>query len=279
MSGSYRGYAAMTATVLIWGSAYPLIYVAERFISPAALTALRAAVGGAFLAAVYRRLQVGWRELIGGVINIAGMVSLLNLAVTMVPNPSIAAVLIYTQPLFTALMTPFALNRRVTGLQYAGVALGVAGVVVMVLEGLKLSYLTGIAIGLAGGLVWATGTVYYERYLARGDVPGETTFMTLSATPFVLALWPLGMRFIVTPFSVAIGLYMAVVVQGLGWLLWFIAVTELGGVRAGALSMLTPVAAVAFTLLLLHRPLTASQSLGAALAILGSGLVQVGGVI
>jgi len=114
MSGSYRGYAAMTATVLIWGSAYPLIYVAERFISPAALTALRAAVGGAFLAAVYRRFQVGWRELIGGVINIAGMVSLLNLAVTMVPNPSIAAVLIYTQPLFTALMTPFALGRRVT---------------------------------------------------------------------------------------------------------------------------------------------------------------------
>ncbi|PVU74316.1 hypothetical protein DDW07_00085, partial [Acidilobus sp. SCGC AC-742_E15] len=57
MSGSYRGYAAMTATVLIWGSAYPLIYVAERFISPAALTALRAAIGGAFLAAVYRPPQ------------------------------------------------------------------------------------------------------------------------------------------------------------------------------------------------------------------------------
>jgi len=269
----------MTATVLIWGSAYPLIYVAERFISPAALTALRAAIGGAFLAAVYRRLQAGWRELIGGVINIAGMVSLLNLAVIMVPNPSIAAVLIYTQPLFTALMTPFALGRRVTVLQYAGVAVGVAGVVVMALEGVKLPYLIGMAIGLAGGLVWAVGTVYYEKYLARGDVPGETTFMTLSATPFVLALWPLGMRFIVTPFSVAIGLYMAVVVQGLGWLLWFIAVTELGGVRAGALSMLTPVAAVAFTLLLLHRPLTASQSLGATLTILGSGLVQVGGVI
>ncbi|MCG2897016.1 MAG: DMT family transporter [Acidilobus sp.] len=279
MSGSYRGYAAVTATVLIWGSAYPLIYIAERFISPVALTALRAAIGGAFLAAVYRRLQAGWRELIGGVINIAGMVSLLNLAVIMVPNPSIAAVLIYTQPLFTALMTPFALGRRVTVLQYAGVAVGVAGVVVMALGGVKLPYLIGMAIGLAGGLVWAVGTVYYEKYLARGDVPGETTFMTLSATPFVLALWPLGMRFIVTPFSVAIGLYMAVVVQGLGWLLWFIAVTELGGVRAGALSMLTPVAAVAFTLLLLHRSLTASQSLGAALAILGSGLVQVGGVI
>jgi len=207
------------------------------------------------------------------------MVSLLNLAVIMVPNPSIAAVLIYTQPLFTALMTPFALGRRVTVLQYAGVAVGVAGVVVMALGGVKLPYLIGMAIGLAGGLVWAVGTVYYEKYLARGDVPGETTFMTLSATPFVLALWPLGMRFIVTPFSVAIGLYMAVVVQGLGWLLWFIAVTELGGVRAGALSMLTPVAAVAFTLLLLHRSLTASQSLGATLTILGSGLVQVGGVI
>lgn len=278
MQRSRLGYAAIAGTVLIWGSAYPITYVAERGISPIALAAFRAAVGGAFLAAVFRRVRVGIREFIGGIINIAAMISLLNLSVLLTPNPSTSAVLIYTQPLFTAALAAWLLRARVERLQFIGISVGVIGIALMVLVGIRPSYLVGAALGLLGGLVWAVGTVYYEKYLSSGDVAGETAFMSLSATPVILAMWPLGFWMSLAPRWVALDLYIAFVVQGVGWLLWFYSVRELGGVRAGALSMLTPVSAIAFTAVMLHKGLTASQGLGAALIVLGSVLVQVRGL-
>ncbi|MGC9072238.1 MAG: DMT family transporter [Acidilobus sp.] len=278
MAGTSRGYGAIAATILIWGSAYPITYIAERGVSPIALAALRAAVGGAFLAVVFRRVKAGLREFIGGVINIASMISLLNLSVFMVPNPSTAAIMFYTQPLFTALMTPFVFRRKVIWQQYVGIGVGIAGITSMTSMGVRPSYLPGILIGLAGGVVWALGTIYFERYLAEGDVPGETAFMSIAATPVILAMWPLGLRMSLSPYYVGLDFYIAIVVQGLGWLFWFYAVKELGGVRAGALSMLTPVVAITFTALMLHESLTGIEALGAGLIVLGSSLVQVGGL-
>ncbi len=272
------GYAAIAGTVLIWGSAYPITYIAEKGISPIALAAFRAAVGGAFLAGVFRRVRVGLREFIGGVINIAAMISLLNLSVLLTPNPSTAAVMIYTQPLFTALMAALVLRARVDRLQFLGIVVGVVGIAIVVSAGIRPSYLPGTALGLLGGLVWAIGTVYFERYLSSGDVAGETAFMSLSATPIILAMWPLGVWMSFAPRWIALDLYIAFVVQGGGWLLWFYSVRELGGVRAGALSMLTPVFAIAFTAAMLREGLTMWQGTGAALIVLGSVLVQVRGL-
>ncbi len=278
MTRHTAGYAAIAGTVLVWGSAYPVIYVAEKGISPVALAALRAAVGGAFLAAVFRRVKAGLREFIGGLINIAAMISLLNLSILMTPNPSTAAVLIYTQPLFTALMTAGLLRRRVGGLQYAGIGVGVIGIMITVVADMRPEYLLGIVIGLLGGFVWAAGTIYFEKYLAGVDVAGVTAFMSLSSAPIILAMWPLGMYMSLSPRFVALDLYIAVVVQGVGWLLWFYSVRDLGGVRAGALSMLAPVVAIGFTALILHEALSGPQAVGAALIVIGSVIVQAGGL-
>lgn len=276
MGGDAKGYAALAATVAVWGTAYPVTAVAERFYSPVLIAAVRALVGGAFLAALVRgRLRPSLKGFVGGAINIAGMVTLLNLSIYLVPNPSTAAVLIYTQPVFVALIYVLALRRPMSALQAAGVAMGMAGVATLSLA--AGPDLPGVLLGLAGGLVWAVGTVYYELNLASEDPVSATAFMSLSASPLIMAFAPLGLWARVTPASLLLLLYIAVVVHGAAWALWFYGVRRLGGVSASTTAMLTPVVAIVSTELMLREVMGPLELAAAALVVAGSLVSQLAG--
>ncbi|MGC9112352.1 DMT family transporter [Acidilobus sp.] len=269
------GYASLAVTVAVWGTAYPIIDVAERYVSPVALAALRTLVGGAVLAAISRRLIINRRTLVAGFINIGAFLILLNLSIVLSPNPSLAAVMIYAQPLFTAIATPYVLHRKISGLQYAGVLIGMAGIGVLTAvdsRGLNM----GLLLGLLGAILWSAGTMYFEKYVASDatDLVGATAFMSLASTPLVLAFWPLGMYIKLTLESIVMIVYITLVIQAVGWLTWFYGVRSLGGVRAGAFSMVTPVIAIASTALLLGKVLAPTEVAASAAVILGATLVQ-----
>lgn len=270
------GYAYLTVTVAVWGTAYPIIDVAERYVSPVALAALRTLIGGAVLAAISRKLVANWRTLIAGFINIGAFLVLLNLSIVLSPNPSLAAVMIYAQPLFTTIATPYALHRKIKGLQYVGVTIGMLGIGALTaadLRGLNM----GLLLGLLGAILWSAGTIYFEKYVAADegvDLVGVTAFMSLASTPLVLAFWPLGMYISLTLRSLLLIIYVTVIIQAIGWLTWFYGVKSLGGVRAGAFSMITPIVAMASTALLLGKLLRPIEIAASAAVIGGATLVQ-----
>jgi drug/metabolite transporter (DMT)-like permease len=271
------GYVSLALAILVWGTAYPIIGVAERYVSPVALAALRTLIGGAVLAAIARRLAANLKVFIAGLINIGAFLVLLNLAIALSSNPSLAAVMIYTQPLFTALATPFVMGRRVSGRQYSGVGVGMAGIALLVFaDAAKLNL--GILIGLLGGVLWSAGTLYYEkRVVPEGlDLVAATAFMSLSSTPLVLAFWPLGMYLKLTPLSVALIAYIVVVIQAVGWFSWFYGVKALGGVRAGSISMLTPIVAILSTAVMFREVPTPLEAIASAAVIAGALVVQLG---
>lgn len=277
MRNGAAGYAYLAVTVLVWGTAYPIIDLAERYISPVMLALLRAIIGGAVLAAVARRLRGSRRLFVSGLINIGIFLVLLNLSVELSPNPSLAAVMMYTQPLFVALLSPYALGKRISPRQYAGVAVGDAGIAaVVMLAGGGLN--AGILLGLLGGLVWALGTLYFERYVSpyESDLVSATAFMSLASAPVIAVMLPLGTRFVVTASSLLLAVYISAVIQAVGWLTWFYGVRALGGVKAGAFSLLTPVIAIVSTSLMLHELLPIKLVVASAAVVLGALLVQLG---
>ena len=155
-----------------------------------------------------------------------------------------------------------------SALQAAGVAMGMAGVAALSLA--AGPDLLGVLLGLAGGLVWAVGTVYYELNLASEDPVSATAFMSLSASPLIMAFAPLGLWARATPTSVLLLIYIAVVVHGAAWALWFYGVRGLGGVGASTTAMLTPVVAIVSTELMLREGLGALELAAAAMVVAGS---------
>ena len=137
---SRRHLIMLAALAALWGSSFMFIELALRDLAPATVILIRIA-SGALALAVYLRLA-GHR--LASLRPYAAPLALLGLVNTAAPffliawgqqsiDSGLAAILNASAPLFTALFAlPLDRSQRVTGLRFAGVLLGFAGVVLLV---------------------------------------------------------------------------------------------------------------------------------------------------
>jgi len=111
MNGKALGYAYLAMLVLIWGTAYPLTKLASLYASPMVISLFRTTLGALLLYPIAKRLIISREMLLAGLLNIGFFLVLLNLSIMLSPNPGLSAVLVYTQPLFLAVLEP-AVSRR-----------------------------------------------------------------------------------------------------------------------------------------------------------------------
>lgn len=99
------------------------------------------------------------------------------------------ALIVGLQPLLTALVAGPLLGERITGRQWLGFALGLAGVTAVVWEKLSLNIggPLGIGLSVAALLGISIGTLYQKRYCAEMDLRTGTTIQ-YAATGTVLAV-------------------------------------------------------------------------------------------
>lgn len=99
------------------------------------------------------------------------------------------ALIVGLQPLLTALVAGPLLGERITGRQWLGFALGLAGVTAVVWEKLSLNIggPLGIGLSVAALLGISIGTLYQKRYCADMDLRTGTTIQ-YAATGTVLAV-------------------------------------------------------------------------------------------
>ncbi|AUN31449.1 DMT family transporter [Niveispirillum cyanobacteriorum] len=99
------------------------------------------------------------------------------------------ALIVGLQPLLTALVAGPLLGERITGRQWLGFALGLAGVSAVVWEKLSLNIggPLGIGLSVAALLGISIGTLYQKRYCADMDLRAGTTIQ-YAATGTVLAV-------------------------------------------------------------------------------------------
>ncbi len=251
--------------VFVWGFAYPMIKLVSASVSPIIISWVRVGVAAVFFLGVGRGLSVGLKQFVNGVLYFVFFMLLLNVGTSISSSPGLAAVMMYTQPVFVIVFERI-LGTRLTASTVIGVVIGFLGVFV---SAASARFDLGILLTLLGGAVWALGTVYYARSLVKEDVLKLNAFMSISALPIVVALTPLDSRFVFSWDAVVLLLLLGVLAQALGYYLWFNAVRDLGSIKASAGSLVTPVVAYAASYLLVHSAPTIMEAVGSAITLIG----------
>ncbi|MFG6485228.1 EamA family transporter [Roseateles sp. BYS78W] len=152
------------AVVAIWGSNFVVIKVALAVLPPMLLAVLRFAI--AFVPACFflQRPAVGWKNLAGyGLFVGVGQFGLLYLAMQGHISPGLASLVIQTQVFFTLLLAVRLAGERVLPSQWAGLALAVAGIAVIVMHTDGATTPLGLAMVLAAAFSWACGNLVGKR--------------------------------------------------------------------------------------------------------------------
>jgi drug/metabolite transporter (DMT)-like permease len=166
-------------------------------------------------------------------------------------------------------------------LNYAGVLVGLAGVVILVAPDLAAKGLGGNAVGalavVLASLSYAVNALYQRRKL-RGVSVYEVALGQLAATavlalPFAAPALP-GVHFALPSMAAVVAL--GVGGSGVALLLYFYIMNTLGPVRATGVTLLVPVTAVIWGVILLHEVVTPPIIIGMVVILTGIVLTNVG---
>jgi drug/metabolite transporter (DMT)-like permease len=216
-----------------------------------------------------------------GVVGFAGAFALGNwgLAHSTATN---AALLIIVEPLSIMLLGPLVLGERLTRREALGAGLAVLGTVVVVLDGVPGLTHTLVPHWRGDVLLVLSGLAYGAYTLIGRDVLARHRPVTVTArsivwggavmVPLAAAEWLGGVRPTLTAGAVAGGLYLAVVITALGYLLWNWALVRVGAPQAAVFITVQPVAGALLGVLVLREPLSVFTVGGGLLIVAGLGL-------
>ena len=279
------GVGLLVAVSFGWGMSWPMFKIALAEVPLWTFRSLCVGIGGLALLVIARlsgaSLHVA-RGMIGPLLllslfNVTGWNLLSVYGVYHLPSGR-AAIIAFTMPLWAVIFSALFLNEAITRYKVAGLAIGFAGLVVLLGDDLLAAQTApvGALFMLAAAVSWGIGTVLvkYHRFsqptivlagwqLALGGVPiyiGALAFETGEIGP--VSLWPL----------LAL-LYLIVVCFILCYWAWFKVLTWLPAGVAAYCLLLVPVVGVFSGAVVLGEPV-GWQELGA-LALIVSGIAAV----
>ncbi|MDQ2922810.1 MAG: DMT family transporter [Candidatus Dormibacteraeota bacterium] len=280
----FRAYLAFVALALIWGFSFLLIKVGVHDMSPAVLLLLRAASGLLALAVIVRAmgrplLGEGWRTRLGSF----AIMAVTNSVVPWIAiawgeeriSSGLASILNSTTILWTAVLIYWVMpSERLTTLNYAGVLLGLAGVVILVLPDLSSHGVTANFFGamavLVASLSYALNAIYQRRKMrdvSLFDVSlGQLAAATLMAIPLAIPSLP---QVHVNVVSLAAVFALGAFGTGVAYLLFYYVMNKLGAVRAVGVTLLVSVTAVFWGVILLHETLNLPIVIGMVVILAG----------
>jgi drug/metabolite transporter (DMT)-like permease len=273
-----RDLARLLTLAGLWGGSFAFIRVAAPVLGPFWLAFARVLLAFAmlFALALARRalppFRPRWRDYaVIGVINSALPFALYSFAEQYV-GASTAAILNATSPFFAAVVAAVWLNDRFTLLKLAGMAFGLAGVVLLVgwqAEPLTQMTLLAILACLAAALCYGVASAYVKRYAP--DLPPSAVALYSQLTA-AIALAP-ALLFVATPNSLTVAVAGNVVALALGstvvaYLLYFRLIASIGPARALTVTFLIPLFGVLWGFLFLGETLS-WNTLGGCALILG----------
>ena len=205
-SGTTSPVAVWTAILIlyvVWGSTYLAIRVAVETIPPFVMAASRFAIAGLVMlaaVAIVRRGAVArptrreWRDsFIVGALLMGGGMGLVAWGEQTIPS-GIAGVLIAMMPVWVAVFGRVFFAERLPGMAYAGIAIGMAGVVLLVGHGIAIDGSldpAGVAALILSPMAWAAGSLFSSHRAQLPRDPFLTTGMQMLSGSAVLAVMAL----------------------------------------------------------------------------------------
>jgi drug/metabolite transporter (DMT)-like permease len=304
--------ALLFLMVLIWGTNYSIVKRAFLEIDPQAFNAVRMAIASSvflIIIVAIHRMRGGrgaarssgpdghgvvsiwhtpaaitsrdWLGLLAlGLIGHVGYQYLFvgGLALTTVANSSL---LLAATPVVIAVMSALMGQERIGPLHWAGAALSLLGIYVVVGHGMAAGgSLRGDAM-MAGAVgCWAIYTLGARYLMVRHSPVGVTGIsMSIGTLVYVPLVWSnvraVNWTAVTTRTWIAL-VYSALFALCVAYTIWYVAVREIGSARTSVYSNLIPIIAMLTAVLFLGERLTAARIFGAAAVLVGVALTRVG---
>ncbi|MCH7837452.1 MAG: EamA family transporter [Chloroflexi bacterium] len=291
--------AVLVLLSTLWGSAFMLVRVVLDEVPPLTLVAGRLTGAFAFLAVALlltgRSLPIArwpsgqgrgpkpWQTfLLLGVVNNVFPFSMLTWGQQHIES-SLAAILVASMPLSTAMLAHYWADERLTIDRTLGVLVGFGGVFVLIggdLGDLTASSTLGQLAIVGGVLGYSFGTVYARRYLQDADslvvAAGQTLVGAAIMAPIALA--------VDRPFDLTLEaktvfawLTLGLLSSALAYLLFFWLIRRVTATQVSMVAYLIPITAVILGALVLDERLGVSSFAGLGVIILGVWIVNGGG--
>jgi drug/metabolite transporter (DMT)-like permease len=274
-----RALILLAILTLLWGTNWPLFPYATREVSVWTFRAIGVTLAGSLLLAVARARglslaipRAAWPTIVTAT---SFYLVLWNIASTyaaiLIPSGQ-AAVLGFTMPLWSALISWAVLGERLTRRVACALALGAAAVTLLMVPSFEAYAQAplGMGLGLLAGLGWAIGTLILKRSGITVSAMVLTGWQLLiCAVPTTIGALLLGdwQWFMPSTLSIAVIVYIAVVPMAIGNLCWFSIVGLLPANVAGLSAILVPVVAMISGAWLHAEPLGALQWLAMACSV------------
>jgi drug/metabolite transporter (DMT)-like permease len=277
-------YLALAGLALIWGVSFLFIKVAVHDMSPTVLLLLRSISGLVALAVIVRAmgrplLGEGWRHRLGSY----AIMAVTNAIVPWVAiawgeeriSSGLASILNSTTTLWTAVLIYWAMpSERPTIVNYIGVVLGFAGVVVLVLPDISTHGVSGNFFGamavVVAALSYALNAIYQRRRMRNISVFDVSIGQLVATVIFAIPLAaPSFSQVHIAADSMAAVIFLGAAGTGVAYLLYYYVMNKLGAVRAAGVTLLVPVTAVFWGATLLHETLSLPIVVGMAVILAG----------
>jgi drug/metabolite transporter (DMT)-like permease len=264
----------------LWGGSFAFIRVAAPELGAVWLAFARVALAFAalFVLALARRsvppFLPYWRSYtVIGIVNSALPFALFAFAEQYV-DASMAAVLNATSPFFGAVVAAVWLKDPLTLRKLAGMAVGLAGVVLLV--GWHSEPLTGMTLlavlaCLAAALSYGVASVYAKRQMGGIESTSVALYSQLTAAIVLMpALMFVPLPSAPSPLVIGNVLALALGSTAVAYLLYFRLIATIGPARALTVTFLIPLFGVLWGYLFLGEPLAANTLVGCALILGGT---------
>ncbi|MGD0861252.1 MAG: DMT family transporter [Candidatus Limnocylindrales bacterium] len=278
-----RPYLLLACLALVWGVHWPVAKIGLRDLPPFTYGTLRVATGLAVIVAVLaarRGLRLPSRHDIPVVLSVgigqmAAGIALMNFALPLI-SAGRSSILVYTMPLWVALIQLPTLRAGGAGRQVAGLLIGLAGIGLLLnpqaIDWQSSGQLLGSAGLIVSAVLWAATTIHIRRHEWRGTPLDLMPWQLLVAlVPLVAAalLLEVGRPIHWEPSAVAAVLYSGPLATALAFWLSQSISRALSPLATTMGFLAVPVVGLASSWLLLGEPLTLLDFAGAATTFLG----------
>ncbi|MEZ2147200.1 DMT family transporter [Bradyrhizobium sp. DN5] len=283
-----RDGSLLAVLSVLWGGSFFFNGAALRDLPPLTLVFLRVALGAAILLPLLRMQGIGfpkgvagWRPFVLiGLLNNVIPFSLIVIGQTFIPS-GLASILNATTPLFTVVVMAAAGDETLQMRRMAGVALGLAGVIILRGWGFETrpGQGLGILLCLGGALSYAFAALAARRLLKDAAPLGTATFQLMASTVMMAAVagaveqpWRLPVPSLTTWLAV-FGL--AGLSTALAYIVFFQILRRSGASNVMLVTLLIPVTAILLGWLVLGEPISMREIAGA--IVIGSALLVIDG--
>jgi drug/metabolite transporter (DMT)-like permease len=265
---------SIAAFCLLWSTAFVAGKIGVTNCPPLVLLAARFSLAGILILGVSlgRRgmWTFSWRDVwvfaLLGIVNNALYLGLAYMGLRTI-SAGLGGLIVSANPIFTAIFAALLLGERLTGRKLLGLALGIAGVTLIVAHRLSAGTdnATGVLLTVAALASIVTGTILFKRLAPQGNLWIGNGIQNLAAglllTPFALSVSAWGGIELSARFLAA---FAFLVLGGsiLAYALWFHLLTVCGATKASSFHFVMPPLSMLLAWVVLGEPLFPYDLLG-----------------